>query len=90
VLGYWTVDEYDSLVTVVRNLDDEQKCRLEIKVQELVGSCLLEDLVKFVQLEVNRQLLLNVVAGQFGERDDSTAASTGERAAATTSQKIKY
>lgn len=55
------VDEYDSLIKVLRNLSEEEKYRLEQKIQELIGSRLIEDLIKFVQSEVNRQLLLNVI-----------------------------
>uniref|UniRef100_A0A915L7W7 Uncharacterized protein n=1 Tax=Romanomermis culicivorax TaxID=13658 RepID=A0A915L7W7_ROMCU len=72
-IGYISCNQYDALIFVIRKLSDEEKHQLEEKVQVLVGSNLLEDLTKFVQDEVNRQLFLNAVTEMFkGQSDEET------------------
>lgn len=66
VYGYMTVDPYDSMVEVIRNLTDEEKENLVNKVKELVGSSSIEALVSFVGQQVNREVFVNLVR-QFTE-----------------------
>ena len=56
-----TVDPYDSMVEVVRNLTDEEKENLVNKVQELVGSSSLEAMLSFVGQQVNRELFVHLI-----------------------------
>lgn len=59
--GYCTADNYDSMLTVLRNLSDADKKRLVEKVQELVGSSALEALTAFIGSQVQRELLINCI-----------------------------
>lgn len=63
VYGYCTSDNYDSMLTVIRNLSDSDKQRLVEKVQELVGSSTLEALTAFIGSQVQRELLINCIRG---------------------------
>jgi hypothetical protein len=63
VYGYCTSDNYDSMLTVIRNLSDSDKQRLVEKVQELVGSPTLEALTAFIGSQVQRELLINCIRG---------------------------
>uniref|UniRef100_A0A914XTV0 Uncharacterized protein n=1 Tax=Plectus sambesii TaxID=2011161 RepID=A0A914XTV0_9BILA len=59
--GYATAEDYQSMVNVVRTLSDDQKYRLEQKIQALVGSVSIEQFVTWLQTEGHRQLLLSVL-----------------------------
>lgn len=61
LFGYCTADNYDSMLTVLRNLSDADKKRLVEKVQELVGSSALEALTAFIGSQVQRELLINCI-----------------------------
>lgn len=61
VYGYCKSDEYDSMLTVIRNLSDAEKKQLVEKVQELVGSSALEALTAFIGSQVQRELLMNCI-----------------------------
>jgi len=61
VVGYATVDNYDSMMTVLRAMSDEDKKRLVERVQELVGSSSLEALTSFIASQVNRELFAATV-----------------------------
>jgi len=55
------VDDYDSMIKVLRGLNDEDKGRLVARIQELVGSSSLEALIAFVGSQVNRELFAAAV-----------------------------
>jgi len=61
VLGYATVDNYESMINVLRGMSDEDKGRLVARIQELVGSSSLEALTMFIQSQVNRELFAAAV-----------------------------
>ena len=54
LIGYMAADEYKSMLKVMRNLDDKDKEKIVKKVQELVGSVGIEDLVKFINNKLER------------------------------------
>lgn len=60
-LGYANSDEYSSLITVLKNLSEDEKYKLVAKIQALVGSIAVEDLVAFIQNEVHRELLMKTI-----------------------------
>ncbi|KAK2146640.1 hypothetical protein LSH36_593g01027 [Paralvinella palmiformis] len=60
-LGYRTVNDYDSMVEVIRGLSDAEKADLVRKVQALVGSTSLEALTGFIGQQVNREIFVNLV-----------------------------
>ena len=60
-IGYATVDDYDSMLKVLRGMSDEDKKRLVERVQELVGSSSLEALTSFIASQVNRELFASAV-----------------------------
>ena len=61
VVGYATVDNYESMMKVLRGLNDEEKKQLVARVQELVGSSSLEALTSFIASQVNRELFATAV-----------------------------
>jgi hypothetical protein len=61
LLGYATVDNYDSLIKVLREMSDDDKRRLVQRVQELVGSTGIEALTNFIASQVNRDLFATVI-----------------------------
>ncbi|KAK2164984.1 hypothetical protein NP493_1389g00006 [Ridgeia piscesae] len=61
VAGYMTVDSYNSMVKVLREMSDSDKKRLVKGVQELVGSSSLEALTAFLGQQVNRELFMHFV-----------------------------
>jgi len=61
VLGYATVDDYDSMLKVLREMSEEDKERLVARVQELVGSTSLEALTSYIASQVNRELFAAAV-----------------------------
>ena len=61
VAGYMTVDSYDSMVKVLRDMSDEEKERLVEGVQLLVGSPALEDLIVFLGQQDNQEAFINYV-----------------------------
>lgn len=69
VYGYCKSDEYDSMLTVIRNLSDADKKRLVEKVQELVGSSALEALTAFIGSQVQRELLINCIQSVLQNKD---------------------
>ena len=71
VLGYKMSDDYDSLLTVLRNMNDNQKKLLVEKVQQLVGSTGLEALTQFIANQVNRELFATLI------RDFATQVKSG-------------
>ena len=66
-MGYRTVHSYDSMVTVLREMSDEDKQQLVEKVQQLVGSSGIEALTTFIGQQVNRELFLNL-AKEFAQK----------------------
>ena len=67
VVGYATVDDYDSMVNVLREMSDEDKKLLVARIQELVGSSSLEALTSFIASQVNRELFAAAVR-EFASR----------------------
>ena len=61
MLGYATVDDYDSMLKVLREMSEEDKERLVARVQELVGSTSLEALTSYIASQVNRELFAAAV-----------------------------
>jgi len=59
--GYTRVSEYDSLIKVLRDMNNEQKKELVSKVQQLVGSGGIEALTEFIGSQVKRELFVNLV-----------------------------
>jgi len=55
------------MITVVRNLSDEDKKKLVRKVQELVGSGGVAELVRFVGSQVQRDALLHLIQNVVNE-----------------------
>ena len=66
-VGYATVDNYESMLKVLREMSDEDKERLVARVQELVGSSSLEALTSFIASQVNRELFATAVR-EFASR----------------------
>ncbi|XP_025094602.1 uncharacterized protein LOC112564176 [Pomacea canaliculata] len=60
-LGYRLSSDYDSLITVLQELTDDEKADLVKKVQELVGSTTIEALTRFIGCQVQRENLLNLL-----------------------------
>jgi len=61
IYGYTRVDEYDSMVTVLKTLSEDEKAALVSKVQGLVGSSSVEALTSFISQQVNRELLTGLI-----------------------------
>jgi len=61
VVGYATVNDYDSMIKVLRELSDADKKRLVARIQELVGSSSIEALTTFIASQVNRELFAAAV-----------------------------
>uniref|UniRef100_A0A914WXP1 Uncharacterized protein n=1 Tax=Plectus sambesii TaxID=2011161 RepID=A0A914WXP1_9BILA len=59
--GYMNADEYQSLLSVIQGLSDDEKYRLQQKIQALVGSVSIEQFVSWIQTEGHRQLLLTIL-----------------------------
>ena len=55
------VDDYDSLINVLRNMSYTEKRRLVQKVQELVGSMEIDALTRFIGNQDGRVDLLRLV-----------------------------
>ena len=55
------VDNYDSLVTVLRELNAERRQQLVTSVQELVGSSSTESLTEYIANQAKRELFVNLV-----------------------------
>lgn len=51
-MGYRLSSDYDSLITVLQELTDDEKADLVKKVQELVGSTTIEALTRFIGCQV--------------------------------------
>jgi len=66
-IGYATVDDYDSMVKVLKEMSDEDKKLLVTRIQELVGSSSLEALTSFIASQVNRELFAAAVR-EFASR----------------------
>ena len=66
-VGYATVDDYASMIKVLKEMSDENKERLVARVQELVGSTSLEALTSFIGSQVNRELFASAVR-EFASR----------------------
>ena len=64
-------DDYESLITVLRDMDDERKKQLVEKVQGLVGSTGIEALTRFIANQVNREQFATLI------RDFATQAKAG-------------
>lgn len=60
-MGYANADEYQSLMRVLQSLSEDEKYRLQQKIQALVGSVSIEQFVTWIQTEGHRQLLLTVL-----------------------------
>ncbi|XP_013409452.1 uncharacterized protein LOC106173023 [Lingula anatina] len=61
VAGYMMSDEYSSMIKVLKNMTDEEKKKIVAKVQELVGSELIGELMRFVSGQVQREMLLQTL-----------------------------
>ena len=61
IYGYMTANGYDSLIKVLRNMIDDNKRKLVAKVQERVSGSGIEMLIRFIQMQVNRELVVNTV-----------------------------
>uniref|UniRef100_A0A914XQQ3 Uncharacterized protein n=1 Tax=Plectus sambesii TaxID=2011161 RepID=A0A914XQQ3_9BILA len=62
LVGYARADDYQSMVDVVRALNDDEKHRLQEKIQALVGSASIEQLKVWMQSEVHRQMLTTLLS----------------------------
>ena len=56
-----TVDNYESMVTILRDMSDADKERMVSGVQELVGSSSLEALAVFLGQQVKREMFMHFV-----------------------------
>ena len=59
--GYLHADNYESILTVLRELSDLEKKRLVEKVQELVGSSSIEGLTTFIASQIKRDLFVKLI-----------------------------
>jgi hypothetical protein len=57
------VDNYDSMITVLKNMSNSEKERLVQKVQELVGGTEIEPLNRFIGNQAQREVLLQLIQG---------------------------
>uniref|UniRef100_A0A914VLU0 Uncharacterized protein n=1 Tax=Plectus sambesii TaxID=2011161 RepID=A0A914VLU0_9BILA len=62
LVGYARADDYQSMVDVVRTLNDDEKHRLQEKIQALVGSASIEQLKVWMQSEAHRQMLTSLLS----------------------------
>ena len=62
-VGYMLVDNYDSMITVLKNMSNSEKERLVQKVQELVGGTEIEPLNRFIGNQAQREVLLQLIQG---------------------------
>ncbi|XP_021345874.1 uncharacterized protein LOC110445536 [Mizuhopecten yessoensis] len=67
LIGYMKSDNYQALIVVMKNLSDSEKKRIVQKVQELVGSVGVEELVRFVGSQVQRDALLQLLRGALND-----------------------
>ena len=67
LIGYMTADEYQSMLKVMRNLSDKDKEKIAKKVQELVGSVGIEELVRFIGTQVQRDALLHLLRNALSD-----------------------
>ncbi|XP_069137841.1 protein C19orf12 homolog [Argopecten irradians] len=63
LIGYLKSDDYQAMIVVMKNLSDSEKEQIVKKVQELVGSVGIEELVRFVGSQVQRDALLHLLRG---------------------------
>jgi len=61
IYGFTRVDDYDSMVNILKTLSDHEKQELVEKVQALVGSGSIEALTGFIGQQVNRELFATVI-----------------------------
>ncbi|XP_048249186.1 uncharacterized protein LOC124128135 [Haliotis rufescens] len=61
LMGYCMSDEYQSMITTLKGLTDEDKRQLVSQVQGVVGSSGLEALTRFIGAQAQREILLNVL-----------------------------
>lgn len=66
-MGYQTSDDYQPLIAAIREMTDDEKFEMQRRVQELVGSSLIEDFVSYIQNEFNRQVLLRTMRQATGK-----------------------
>ncbi|MFH4983100.1 hypothetical protein AB6A40_009809 [Gnathostoma spinigerum] len=57
-IGYSQADDYESFLTIIRNLSASEKEVLTKRVQELVGSVSLEDLSNWIKSDGHQALLI--------------------------------
>jgi len=69
--GYTQVEDYDSMVNILKTLSDREKQELVEKIQALVGSSSIEALTTFIGQQVNRELFANLI------RDFAKGATKG-------------
>ena len=63
IVGYMLVDDYDSMITVLKNMSNSEKERLVQKVQEVVGGTEIEPLNRFIGNQAQREVLLQLIQG---------------------------
>jgi hypothetical protein len=61
IIGYMNADDYDSLLKKVQQLSDDEKYRLQQKIQELVGGVTIELFELWFKDKIHRRLLLNIL-----------------------------
>ncbi|VDL81875.1 unnamed protein product [Nippostrongylus brasiliensis] len=62
LMGYQNVSDYDGLVYALGAMSDQEKQLVSQRVQALVGSVSIEELVRYVSTEAHRELLLGVLS----------------------------
>lgn len=60
-IGYMTSDDYEATMTVLKNLDDEDKEELVRRVKIMVGSAGLDDLTNWLKISSNHRIFLEGV-----------------------------
>uniref|UniRef100_A0A915A538 Uncharacterized protein n=1 Tax=Parascaris univalens TaxID=6257 RepID=A0A915A538_PARUN len=65
--GYSKADAYDDLISAVRKLSDEEKEALGSKVQQLVGSLVIDEFFEWIKSEVNHRRLFSVLEESVGK-----------------------
>ena len=61
IIGYMLVDDYDSMITVLKNMSNSEREILVQKVQELVGGIGRDALTRFINNQSQRVDLLRLI-----------------------------
>ncbi|XP_006813155.1 uncharacterized protein LOC102803710 [Saccoglossus kowalevskii] len=60
-IGYWSAEDYEATITVLKNLNDEDKQELVKRVQMMVGSTGLDALTDWLKISTNHRIFIEAV-----------------------------